>query len=163
MTLSWIITQGNLQPAPLTVQFGFTMWAEMSNNRWQFFKGVFNFANIIHIADQTFPLFVFTIRHDGPVWQVAWSHPKFGVLLASCSYDGKVIVFREAPANNWTQIFVHTFHESSGCAFWFYFSPLVIKCRRHSELNCVGALWIWSTIPSVRIIWWESVNYHSHG
>lgn len=24
-------------------------------------------------------------RHDGPVWQVAWAHPKFGTLLASCS------------------------------------------------------------------------------
>lgn len=51
--------------------------------------------------------------HEGPVWQVAWSHPKFGVLLASCSYDGKVIVFRESPANNWTQIFVHSHHKSS--------------------------------------------------
>lgn len=25
-------------------------------------------------------------RHDGPVWQVAWAHPKFGTLLASCSF-----------------------------------------------------------------------------
>ena len=25
--------------------------------------------------------------HVGPVWQVAWAHPKFGNLLASCSYD----------------------------------------------------------------------------
>ncbi|KAJ2929925.1 hypothetical protein H1R20_g7158, partial [Candolleomyces eurysporus] len=27
--------------------------------------------------------------HTGPVWQVAWAHPKFGHILASCSYDGK--------------------------------------------------------------------------
>ncbi|KAG8235001.1 hypothetical protein J437_LFUL013881 [Ladona fulva] len=27
--------------------------------------------------------------HDGPVWQVAWSHQSFGNLLASCSYDRK--------------------------------------------------------------------------
>jgi protein transport protein SEC13 len=27
--------------------------------------------------------------HEGPVWQVAWAHPKFGTLLASCSYDGR--------------------------------------------------------------------------
>lgn len=33
--------------------------------------------------------------HEGPVWQVSWSHPKFGSLLASCSYDGKVIVWKE--------------------------------------------------------------------
>mmetsp|Transcript_35861 Transcript_35861/g.60711 ORF Transcript_35861/g.60711 Transcript_35861/m.60711 type:complete len:313 (-) Transcript_35861:324-1262(-) len=42
--------------------------------------------------------------HEGPVWQVAWAHPKFGVLLASCSYDGKVVIHREAPAGVWTPI-----------------------------------------------------------
>uniref|UniRef100_A0A7S2UZ04 Anaphase-promoting complex subunit 4-like WD40 domain-containing protein n=1 Tax=Fibrocapsa japonica TaxID=94617 RepID=A0A7S2UZ04_9STRA len=51
--------------------------------------------------------------HDGPVWQVAWAHPKFGVLLASCSYDGQVIIHRESPQSCWTQIHVHRFHESS--------------------------------------------------
>ena len=30
--------------------------------------------------------------HEGPVWQVAWAHPKWGTVLASCSYDRKVIV-----------------------------------------------------------------------
>lgn len=52
--------------------------------------------------------------HDGPVWQVQWSHPKFGVLLASCSYDGTVIVFRESQPTVWSQLHVHRFHESSG-------------------------------------------------
>jgi protein transport protein SEC13 len=28
-------------------------------------------------------------RHEGPVWQVAWAHPKFGNILASCGYDCK--------------------------------------------------------------------------
>jgi protein transport protein SEC13 len=39
--------------------------------------------------------------HDGPVWQVAWAHPKFGNLLASSSYDGNVIIWKEAQANSW--------------------------------------------------------------
>jgi protein transport protein SEC13 len=39
--------------------------------------------------------------HDGPVWQVAWAHPKFGSHLASCSYDGKVILWTERSANVW--------------------------------------------------------------
>jgi len=34
-------------------------------------------------------------RHSGPVWQVAWAHPKFGHILASRSYDGKVIIWKE--------------------------------------------------------------------
>ncbi|KDN35578.1 WD40 repeat-like protein [Tilletiaria anomala UBC 951] len=37
-----------------------------------------------------------TLRgHEGPVWQVAWAHPKFGSILASCSYDGKVIIWKD--------------------------------------------------------------------
>ncbi|TYZ57279.1 hypothetical protein PybrP1_007543, partial [[Pythium] brassicae (nom. inval.)] len=51
--------------------------------------------------------------HEGPVWQVAWAHPKFGSLLASCSYDGKVIIYREQSLNQWTQAYVHAFHEAS--------------------------------------------------
>lgn len=47
------------------------------------------------------------------MWQVAWAHPKFGVLLAACSYDGKVIIYREQSLNQWTQAYVHAFHESS--------------------------------------------------
>ena len=35
--------------------------------------------------------------HDGPVWCVAWAHPKFGTLLASSSYDGRIIIWREGP------------------------------------------------------------------
>ncbi|MBE7181809.1 MAG: hypothetical protein INR71_11495, partial [Terriglobus roseus] len=28
--------------------------------------------------------------HEGAVWCVAWAHPKYGTILASASYDGKV-------------------------------------------------------------------------
>jgi protein transport protein SEC13 len=51
--------------------------------------------------------------HEGPVWQVAWAHPKFGVLLASCSYDGKVLIHREAPAGVWTPIHEQAVHGAS--------------------------------------------------
>jgi protein transport protein SEC13 len=51
--------------------------------------------------------------HDGPVWQVAWAHPKFGVILASCSYDGKVVIQREISAGNWSKIYEHKFAEAS--------------------------------------------------
>eukprot|EP00456_Euglypha_rotunda_P050065 TRINITY_DN40188_c0_g1_i1.p1 TRINITY_DN40188_c0_g1~~TRINITY_DN40188_c0_g1_i1.p1 ORF type:complete len:311 (-),score=28.00 TRINITY_DN40188_c0_g1_i1:76-1008(-) len=42
--------------------------------------------------------------HEGPVWQVCWAHPKFGQILASCSYDGKVIIWKETP-QGWKPIF----------------------------------------------------------
>jgi len=44
-----------------------------------------------HICDIT--------GHEGPVWQVSWGHPKFGVILASCSYDRTVRIWRQDPAN----------------------------------------------------------------
>lgn len=55
--------------------------------------------------------------HEGPVWQVSWAHPKFGNILASCSYDGKVIVWREGNTGtnaNWQKIKEHTLHNASG-------------------------------------------------
>ncbi|KAI6099059.1 WD40-repeat-containing domain protein [Pisolithus croceorrhizus] len=55
--------------------------------------------------------------HTGPVWQVAWAHPKFGNMLASCSYDGKVFVWKEqmqgASSGEWTKIQEHTLHAAS--------------------------------------------------
>ena len=56
--------------------------------------------------------------HEGPVWQVAWAHPKFGVILATCCYDGRVILFREAPANNWQQLYVHSERASVNSIAW---------------------------------------------
>lgn len=58
------------------------------------------------IGDQPKPNAVATLTgHDGPVWQVSWAHPKFGILLASCSYDGKVCVWKEQQLNQWTKIY----------------------------------------------------------
>jgi len=41
--------------------------------------------------------------HDGPVWQVCWAHPKFGSMLASCSYDHKVIIWKEGQ-QGWQEV-----------------------------------------------------------
>lgn len=78
-----------------------------------------------------------TLRgHEGPVWQVAWAHPKFGPILASASYDGKVIIWKDnggsaaaAPAQStygsaygqpppsstggWSKIKEHSMHSAS--------------------------------------------------
>lgn len=51
--------------------------------------------------------------HDGAVWQVAWAHPKFGVLLASCSYDRSVIIHRESPPGTWSPVHKHELHTAS--------------------------------------------------
>lgn len=44
------------------------------------------------------------IGHEGPVWQITWAHPKFGSLLASCSFDHRIIVWKEIASNSWQQV-----------------------------------------------------------
>ncbi|EKM51423.1 uncharacterized protein PHACADRAFT_263541 [Phanerochaete carnosa HHB-10118-sp] len=54
--------------------------------------------------------------HTGPVWQVSWAHPKYGHILASCSYDGKVIIWKEQSGQaggGWAKVKEHTLHDAS--------------------------------------------------
>lgn len=51
--------------------------------------------------------------HYGPVWRVAWTHPKYGAILASCSYDGRVIIWKEGAGGHWSQAHVFADHKSS--------------------------------------------------
>ncbi|ODQ50048.1 WD40 repeat-like protein [Saitoella complicata NRRL Y-17804] len=54
-----------------------------------------------------------TLRgHTGPIWQLAWAHPKFGTILASASYDGKVIIWREEKGV-WSKLMESTVHSGS--------------------------------------------------
>lgn len=76
-------------------------------------------------------------RHEGPVWQIAWAHPKFGPILASSSYDGKVFIWKDSgsagaaqqqqggynsqpyggsltSSGGWTKIKEHAMHSASG-------------------------------------------------
>lgn len=50
--------------------------------------------------------------HGGPVWQVAWAHPRFGNILASCSYDRKVIIWKEN-GGEWIRWHEYGNHDSS--------------------------------------------------
>jgi len=58
----------------------------------------------MHLAD--------LIGHEGPVWQVSWSHPMYGSLLASCSYDRKVIIWKEANGK-WGKLYEYSNHDAS--------------------------------------------------
>ena len=51
--------------------------------------------------------------HEGPVWAVAWAHPQFGALLASCGYDRRVLVHREVAPGQWLRVHAWEGHGSS--------------------------------------------------
>ncbi|KAL0319295.1 UNVERIFIED_CONTAM: protein transport protein SEC13A [Sesamum angustifolium] len=76
--------------------------------------------------------------HQGPVWQVAWAHPKFGSLLASCSYDGKLDLERRQ-SNEWIQ--AHVFDDHKKILSWVL------------ELGLCLA-WIRGTSRSMQDRWW---------
>ena len=67
--------------------------------------------------------------HEGPVWQLAWAHPRYGQILASCSYDRKVILWREEHGS-WSQLYIHSQHDSSvNSVQWSpYEHGLVLAC-----------------------------------
>jgi protein transport protein SEC13 len=64
--------------------------------------------------------------HEGAVWCVAWSHPKFGTILASSSYDGRILIWREQSAQ-WQRIYEFTLHTASvNLVAW---SPAEVGCH----------------------------------
>ena len=62
------------------------------------------------------------------MWQVAWAHPKYGHILASCSYDGKVLIWKEqqggSAVGGWIKIKEHTLHTASGNPEFVLFSSM---------------------------------------
>eukprot|EP00208_Stichococcus_sp_RCC1054_P002041 CAMPEP_0206143770 /NCGR_PEP_ID=MMETSP1473-20131121/21740_1 /ASSEMBLY_ACC=CAM_ASM_001109 /TAXON_ID=1461547 /ORGANISM="Stichococcus sp, Strain RCC1054" /LENGTH=300 /DNA_ID=CAMNT_0053539321 /DNA_START=217 /DNA_END=1119 /DNA_ORIENTATION=+ len=66
---------------------------------------------VSHVAD--------LLGHEGPVWQVAWGHPKFGNLIASASFDHRVIIWKEGPDGSWSQAYCSAAHTASVNALSF--------------------------------------------
>jgi len=67
--------------------------------------------------------------HDGPVWKVAWAHPSFGSIVATCGYDMKVIIWKEVN-NQWQKAYVDTSHTASvnDLAFCSWEHGLMLAC-----------------------------------
>ncbi|KAI9220515.1 protein transporter sec-13 [Blastocladiella britannica] len=68
--------------------------------------------------------------HDGPVWAVAWSHPKWGSLLASAGYDHRVFIWRESQNGSFVKVYEHRKHTASvnSIAWAPYEYGLVLAC-----------------------------------
>jgi len=79
-------------------------------------------------------------RHEGPVWQLAWAHPVYGSVLATCGYDRKVILWKEQDSG-WTKIYEYSNHDSSGknvdsCTLYFIcrMSNVLINVKCRNEI-----------------------------
>lgn len=103
--------------------------------------------------------------HGGPVWQINWAHPKFGNILASCSYDRKVIIWKEM--GEWQKWHEYSNHDSSvNSVSW---APaeygLILACGSSdgsvSILTCnlENATWDSKKIPNAHIIGCNAVSW----
>ena len=70
-------------------------------------------VKIFEIVNEKYNLTATLTPHEAPVWQIAWSHPKFGNLLASCSYDGWIFIHKETSPNVWSKYYEHKFNDCS--------------------------------------------------
>uniref|UniRef100_A0A383W719 Uncharacterized protein n=1 Tax=Tetradesmus obliquus TaxID=3088 RepID=A0A383W719_TETOB len=70
--------------------------------------------------------------HEGPVWTVCWAHPRYGSLLASASFDHRVILWKEGSDGQWMQVYKtpSTLHTASvnSVAFGPHELGLVLAC-----------------------------------
>lgn len=103
--------------------------------------------------------------HGGPVWQCSWSHPRFGNILASCSYDRKVIIWKEA--GEWIKWYEYSNHDSSvnSVAFAPPEYGLALACGSSdgsiSILSCniENGTWDYKKISNAHTIGCNAVNW----
>jgi len=101
------------------------------------------------------PALIEICRHDGAVWCVSWAHPKYGNILASAGYDGKVLIWREQ-GGAWQCIYDFAHHKASvNIVSW---SPHEAGCL----LACA------SSDGNVSVLefkdgGWEHSIFHAHG
>jgi len=59
--------------------------------------------------------------HEGPVWQVAWAHPKYESVIATCGLDGNVCIWKRDQNNNWSEhgkVMSENLDSSVNCIAW---------------------------------------------
>lgn len=70
--------------------------------------------------------------HEGPIWQLAWAHPKYDSVIATGGFDGLVKVWQRASNGSWDT------------------EPAAELPRQHSSVNCLAwAPWEYGLILAV--------------
>jgi len=103
--------------------------------------------------------------HEGPVWQLAWAHPRFGNLLASCSYDRRVIIWKEREGGKWENEHTYDGHDSSvNSVCW---APpewgLMLACGSSDSsitvISCVENRWVHTKIANAHTLGCNAVSW----
>ncbi|XP_060859416.1 protein SEC13 homolog [Metopolophium dirhodum] len=95
-------------------------------------------------------------EHVGPVWQVRFSHPKFG-FLASCGSDCQLIIRKTNDKGEWKVVYQYDGHKSSTTSIdWApYKSGAIIACSSVDGTISIHALnnndWCVSKIPNAHV------------
>ncbi len=91
---------------------------------------------------------------------MAWAHPKFESLIASCGYDNKVKVWRRNQTGNWeTLIFEEVLGESVNCIAWAPWEYGLILAAGTAE----GRIHIFSKKPNAKEGQpWENYSFEAH-
>jgi protein transport protein SEC13 len=124
-------------------------------------------VKIYNLKNGTQSLVADLIGHYGPVWQVAWAHPKFGNFLASCSYDRKVIIWKENGPGDWIKFYEYNNHDSSvnSIAWAPHEYGLLLACGSSdatiSILSCSpdGSAWESKKIPNAHTTGCNAVSW----
>lgn len=98
--------------------------------------------------------------HEGPVWKVSWAHPKFGMnrssVVASCSYDMKVIIWKETTPGQWQIAHCDTSHTASVNSVAF--SPWEFGLR----LACASSDGTVSVLTQGQDMQWHQASFQAH-
>lgn len=106
--------------------------------------------------------------HEGPVWQVSWAHPRYGSLLASCSFDHRVIVWKEGPDGQWMQVYKtpSSLHTASINSVAWAPQELGLMFATASSDSTVGVVehagdgnWATTTIPNAHTLGCTAVSW----
>jgi len=124
-----------------------------------------NSVKVFNVKNGTQTLTADLKGHYGPVWQVAWAHPKFGNILASCSYDRKVIIWKEN--KEWTKFYEYNNHDASvnSISFAPHEFGLMLACGSSDgaisilSLNSETGLWETKKILNAHTIGCNAVSW----
>eukprot|EP00397_Hematodinium_sp_SG-2012_P045239 GEMP01050740.1.p1 GENE.GEMP01050740.1~~GEMP01050740.1.p1 ORF type:complete len:312 (+),score=52.65 GEMP01050740.1:144-1079(+) len=95
--------------------------------------------------------------HEGPVWQVSWAHPKFPGILASCSYDRQIIIWKQINDREWVVAYKDDNHRASVNSIqWAPFEYGLILAAASSD----GSI---SMLSFRQPDHWTRTSFHAHG